>query len=482
MLAKTAASGGPELLPEVLAFTSSLEDDRALLVADVTGSLAHVQMLSARGIVGKDAAVEISRGLVRIARAHAAGTLELPEEEDVHMAVERALLADIGEHAKVLHAARSRNDQVALDLRLFLRESGVSAVNAIADLVSYLAARAAESLHVYLPSYTHRQRAQPISLGFLLAGYAEMFARDLDTFRFALSQADACALGSGASSGTSLPIDREMVSASLGFARLTPSAIDTVGDRDFALDFVFATSKLLLHVSRVATDMVDFSSAEFSFVKLSSGIACGSSMMPQKRSPDLFELLRGKSGAATGALMQLMMTMKGLPFGYNRDQQEDRGPILTAAKLAAAAPAMLTLGLENVTFDETRCLHALEEDMTQATDLAEALVARGVPFRESHGVVGRLVALCKERGVSLLSVPPDVARTVDARLTDDVLAAADLARAVERKVSAGGTASTRVREQIERLGASADDARRGARAVPRLMALIAKLGASTGSS
>jgi argininosuccinate lyase len=477
MLAKTEASGGPDLLPEVLAFTSSLEDDRALLLADVVGSLAHVRMLAAKNIVPHASAVAIARGLVRIAEAHHKGTLSLPDEEDVHMAVERALGADIGEHARVLHAARSRNDQVALDLRLFLRERAARALSEIATLVRYLADRAAESIDVLLPSYTHRQRAQPISLGFLLSGYAGAFARDVDTFRFALDQASACPLGSGASSGTSLPIDRELVRTLLQFPRLTGTAIDTVGDRDFALDFAFATQKLMLHVSRVATDMVDFSSSEFGFVKLSSGIACGSSMMPQKRNPDLFELLRGKSAAAAGALVQLTMTMKGLPFGYNRDQQEDRRPILTCAELSHLAPKMLVVGLQNVTFDEARCLAALTDDVTQATDLAEALVARGVPFRESHSLVGRLVALCKAKGFSLLTVPPAEASAIDVRFTDEVLAQADLRRAVSRKTSAGGTAPERVLAEIERLRGVAADAVAAAEAVPRLRTMVSALAA-----
>jgi len=476
-LAKTAASGGPSMLPEVLAFTTSLAEDMALFSADVAGSIAHARMLAAQGIIKKEEARAIISGLRRLHDRWERNELTLPEEEDVHMAVERALLADIGDAAKVLHAARSRNDQVALDLRLFLRESARDALTEISALVRYLAMRAQASTDVYLPSYTHRQRAQPISLAFLLAGYAEAFTRDLDTFGFALSQLSRSPLGSGASSGTSLPIDRDSVRAGLRFDALTGPAIDTVGDRDFALDYTYATSKLLVHVSRVSTDMVDFSTSEFGFVKLSSGIAMGSSMMPQKRNPDLFELLRGKSGKAIGSLMQLLATMKGLPFGYNRDQQEDRGPILTCAALSKAAPKMLAVGLQNVDFDKERCLAALSSDVTQATDIAEALVARGVPFRESHGIVGRLVLLCKERGYSLLTVPQAEAGAIDARLTAEVLATADLTKAIDRKASPGGTAKARVEENIARLLQAADAAERTLSKVPTLSGLVSELSA-----
>lgn len=474
-LAKTAASGGASMLPEVLAFTTSLAEDMALFSADVVGSIAHARMLAAQGIIKKEEARAIIKGLRGLHDRWEQGTLTLPEEEDVHMAVERALQADIGDAAKVLHAARSRNDQVALDLRLFLRESAKNALAEIATLVRYLATRAAASTDVFLPSYTHRQRAQPISLAFLLAGYAEAFTRDLDTFGFALSSLSRSPLGSGASSGTSLPIDRDNVRAALGFDALSGSAIDTVGDRDFALDYAYATSKLLVHVSRVSTDMVDFATSEFGFVKLSSGIAMGSSMMPQKRNPDLFELLRGKSGKAIGGLMQLLTTMKGLPFGYNRDQQEDRGPILSCAALSSAAPKMLALGLANVEFDKERCLMALTSDMTQATDLAEALVSRGVPFRESHGIVGSLVSMCKERGYSLLTVPEADARGIDPRLTAEVLATADVAKAIDRKASPGGTSKARVEEHLTRLLAAADAAERAHAKVPALGTLVPRL-------
>ena len=451
----------------------------ALFSADVAGSMAHARMLSEQGIIKREESRAIIKGLSALFALFEKGELTLPREEDVHMAIESALSSSIGDPAKVLHAARSRNDQVALDLRLFLRESAKSTITEIARLVRYLAERAAQSFDVFLPSYTHRQRAQPISLAFLLSGYATAFSRDLETFTFALASLERSPLGSGASSGSSLPINRDRVRELLAFRTLTGPAIDTVGDRDFALDYTFATSKLLLHVSRVATDMVDFSSAEFGFVKLSSGIACGSSMMPQKRNPDLFELLRGKSGRAVGSLMQLLTTMKGLPFGYNRDQQEDRGPILSCAQLSAAAPKMLVVGLENVEFDADRCRAALSSDMTQATDLAEALVSAGVPFRESHGVVGRLVHLCKERGYSLLTVPEEEARNVDARLTKDILATADLARAIDRKASEGGTSKRRVEEQIDTLLSCAKESEERVSTIPTLAQLVRKLSEET---
>src|ERR1700686_4602433 len=354
VLAKTDAAGERGLLPEVLAPASSLALDRQLLREDLVGSLAHLTMLSRCGIVPRESASQIRAGLLDIWRAHEAGKLTLPDEEDVHMAVEVELTRALGETAGLLHTARSRNDQVALDLRLHVRGAAAAALESIAALIEALADRARQEKGTLLPSYTHRQRAQPISLAYLLCGYAAMFVRDAEALDFVLEQADALPLGVGAIGGTSLPldrawtpgalrlsppplplgvraiggtslpIDREVTRGLLRFSRLTENGLDTVGDRDFALDFAYAAARSLLPVSRIATDLIDFSTAEFGFVKLDGAIACGSSMMPQKKNPDVFELLRGKSGRAVGNLTGLFVTLKGLPGGYNRDLQEDR--------------------------------------------------------------------------------------------------------------------------------------------------------------
>jgi argininosuccinate lyase len=391
ILAKTEASGGARLLPEVLAFTTSLPLDRALLREDLLGSLAHLTMLSRRAIVPRAAAEQIKAGLLQLWKEMEQGALALPEEEDVHMAVEAELAKRLGEPSGLLHTARSRNDQVALDLRLHVREQAAEMLAALGALIEALANRADDERDTVLPSYTHRQRAQPISLAYLLAAYGSMFARDAEAFAFVLSQLDALPLGVGAIAGTSLPTDRDITRELLGFSRLTLNGLDTVGDRDFALDYAYAAARFFIHASRVATDLVDFTTAEFGYARLDGEIALGSSMMPQKRNPDVFELIRGKSGAAIGNLVALLTTMKGLPAGYNRDLQEDRRPILETGPLARGAVAILQLALPRVIFDRDRCRAAVEGDMMQATDLAEALVRMGIPFRVAYQLVGTLV-------------------------------------------------------------------------------------------
>ena len=470
IVAKTEAAGERSLLPEVLAFTSSLPLDRKLLREDLVGSLAHLTMLARTGIVPRDAAQAIREELCKI---WADG--ELSAEEDVHMAVEARIAARLGERAGLLHTARSRNDQVALDLRLHVRDQCARSLEEIALLAKALAARARAEPETVLPSYTHRQRAQPISLAYLLCGYGAMFVRDAEALRFVLQGCGALPLGVGAIAGTSFPIDREMVRKLLRFERLTSNGLDTVGDRDFALDFAYATARSLLHASRVATDMVDFSSAEFGYARLDGDIACGSSMMPQKRNPDLFEIIRGKSGQAVGNLTSLLVTLKGLPGGYNRDLQEDRAPLLETGPLLTSVLGMLRLGLEHVRFDPVRTLAAVESDFMQATDLAGALAQKGVPFRTAYQAVGRLVRACQERGLPLAKATPEMAREADPRIDAEVLRACDPRASIGRKRNAGGTGPDSVQAQIAALEADAEKASAAAKAVPRLDDLFSDL-------
>jgi argininosuccinate lyase len=474
-IAKTEA-GGAGLLPEVLAFTSSLSLDRQLLREDLLGSLAHLAMLSRRRVIPAREAALIRKGLVGLWPGKDGAALDLPDEEDVHMAVEARLTAQLGrEVAGLLHTARSRNDQVALDLRLHVREQIALALEQLAAVIAQLAERADASKDVLLPSYTHRQRAQPVSLAYVLCAWGAMLARDVEALQFALSQTDALALGVGAVGGTSIPIDREITRGLLRFARTTLNGMDTVGDRDFALDFSYATARCLLHVSRISTDVIDFASAEFGFVKLDGEIACGSSMMPQKKNPDVFELLRGRTGRAVGNLMGLFTTLKGLPGGYNRDLQEDRQPLLETGPLLSAALSALHTALPRVHFDAARTRAALESDYTQATDLAEALALEGVPFRVAYQAVGQLVRRCQERGLPLAQVPPELAREVHPLLEGKVLRAADPATTVARKANQGGTGPASVAAQIAVLRSRAADARAKAAAVPRLDALFAEV-------
>jgi argininosuccinate lyase len=382
--------------------------------------------------------------------------------------VEALLAQKLGETAGMLHTARSRNDQVALDLRLHVREQCALALEALSTLLHELAQRAVAEKVTLLPSYTHRQRAQPVSAAYYFCSYGAMFARDADALRFVLQQCDALPLGVGAIAGTSLPTDREITRQLLRFSRLTMNGMDTVGDRDFVLDYAYAAARALLHASRVATDIIDFCTSEFGYLRLDDEIATGSSMMPQKKNPDVFELIRGKSGRAVGNLTALMVTVKGLPSGYNRDLQEDRQPLLETGPLLRSVLEMLTLGLTRVRFDPERGLKALESGYTQATDVAEALAMKGVPFRTAYKLTGELVRRSEGKPFSL-----EIAQKIDPRFDAGVLAAADPRASVARKRNAGGTG--RVDEQIAFLEQESQRARETAAGVPRLDQLLGEL-------
>ncbi len=476
MIAKTAAGGGPSLDAEVLAFTSSLEQDRRLWREDLLGSLAHLAMLGRQHIIPLDSAETLHRALVQLWEDASAGTWRPAEgEEDVHMAVEAELTRRLGVEAGHLHTARSRNDQVALDLRLHVREQVAQALEAVAGLIDALAARAEADAAVLLPGYTHRQRAQPISAGYWWCASGAMFARDLEALRFVAEQVDTSPLGVGALAGTSLPTDRDIPRSLLGFKRLTLNGLDTVGDRDFALDFTYAVARCLLHAGRLATDVIDFASSEFRFLKLSDAIACGSSLMPQKRNPDVFELVRGKGGPALGNLLSLLTTVKGLPLGYNRDLQEDRGPVLASGPLLLGVVRALRVALPHLTFDSATTLRALESDYTQATDVAEALVRTGVPFRTAYQLVGTLVSHAQARGESLGLVPEEVARAIDARLEAPLRQTREVDASVRSRESTGGTGPLSVARQVTALRAAAGAGRALAMTTPRLEQLFLSL-------
>jgi argininosuccinate lyase len=474
-LAKTDASGGSGLLPEVLAFSSSLSLDRQLLKEDLLGSMAHVTMLGRTGVIPAADARVIRDGLVALWRRDDAGTLVLPDEEDVHMAVEVELNRTIGAPAALLHSARSRNDQVATDLRLHVRDAVGGALASMCGLIDELVARAQKDGSLLLPSYTHRQRAQPITLAYWLASYGAAFLRDGQAFAFALEQADALALGSGAISGSSLSIDREITRGLLGFSRLTLNGMDTVGERDFALDYLYATARFLVHASRLSTDFIDFTTSEFGFASLSGDISMGSSMMPQKKNPDVFELIRGKSGRAIGNLMGLLTTVKGLPGGYNRDLQEDRGPLLETRPLLHGVLSVLRLSLPHVTFHPDKCRAGLDEGFTQATDLAEALVKKGMPFRVAYKHVGALVRKCQEQGLALSKASVELAKSIDPAIDAEALSVLEPAGAVSRKRSAGSTGPAPVEAQLTALSEQAAGLARKASAVPRLNSLFEQL-------
>ena len=475
ILAKTEAAGGGSLHPDVLSFSSSLSDDRALLREDMVGSLAHVIMLAKTGIIPVVEARALKGALQAMWDEDERGELRLPEEEDVHMAIEALLGQRIGATAKMLHAARSRNDQVATALRLHVREHSLEAESDLIELVGMLVDRAKDDRDLLIPSYTHRQRAQLVSVAHYCLAWASMFQRDIETFAFVRGQANYCPLGSGAIAGSTLPIDRALTASLLAFDGPTANAMDTVGDRDFITDYLYGASRFMVHASRLATDMVDFSTSEFGFVELDDVIACGSSMMPQKKNPDVFELVRGKSGPQIGALVSLLVTAKGLPSGYNRDLQEDRRPLLDTSMRLRSVIGALHVALPLVRFRRDRCLQAASDSTLLATDIAEALVKRGVAFRAAYEAVGKLVRVCAAENIGLGEISLDRARELDPAFDADVLACGKVDGALERRITQGGAGLAAVDAQIEAHLALMSTRSAAIGGTPRLHELFAKL-------
>jgi argininosuccinate lyase len=371
------------------------------------------------------------------------------------MAIEAHLTTKLGEVGKRLHTARSRNDQVSTALRLHVRTTRAHVVAKVAELSLSLLTRARAEARLVLPAYTHRQRAQPISGAFLIGAWTAGLLRAGK--RLADVDVSECPLGSGACSGSSLPIDRALTASLLGFSGgPTKNALDTVGDRDFSLDYVFACTRVLLALSRLATDVIDYATSEFGFVKLGDPISAGSSMMPQKKNPDVFELVRSKASFGVGNLVQMMVLVRGLHVGYSRDLQDDRKAALGTGKVVMGAISAVRSALPFVAFDAEKCLAAVSDGSTQATDLAEALVRAGMPFRDAYKAAGALVRRSVTEGRPLVSYTPEEARAVDQAFTAETLAVLDPRHAVAAKESAGGTGPRAVEVQLASLALRAE--------------------------
>jgi argininosuccinate lyase len=378
-------------LPELDRFASSLAIDYELYPYDIAGSIAHARGLAAAGLLSRSQLTAIERGMRRIRRELDEGEFKFePGDEDIHTAVERRL-TEITPAGAALHAGRSRNDQVALDLRLFCRDAAAEATIGLAGLINVLAAKAEAHAGWLMPGYTHLQRAQPVTVGHHLLAHAEPLLRDAARFRHAYEAAGEMPLGSGALAATTLPLQRDVVSRELGFDRLTQNSIDAVSDRDFALDLAYACTAVAIHLSRLGEDVVLWSSAEFGFVRLADEVATGSSLMPQKKNPDIAELLRGRASRAVGGLVALCTVLKGLPLAYDRDLQEDKPALFATVDNVfdcLEAAAILT---EHLEFDRDRLAAAAGDPALLATDVAEQMVSSGIPFRKAHEQVGRQV-------------------------------------------------------------------------------------------
>ncbi len=428
---------------------ASIGFDRALWRQDIAGSRAHAAMLARVGVLSVEDATAIARGLDDIAAEIEAGRFVFEAAlEDIHTNIEARLIERIGDAGRRLHTGRSRNDQVATDVRLWVRDA-IDATDAqLVDLMRALATRAAEHAADPMPGFTHLQTAQPVTLGHHLLAYVEMFARDRGRLADARRRLNECPLGAAALAGTSFPIDRTMTAAALGFDRPTANSLDSVSDRDFALEFLAAAAISAMHLSRLAEEIVIWCSAPYGFVRLSDAFTTGSSIMPQKRNPDAAELVRAKTGRIAGALVGLLTVMKGLPMAYAKDMQEDKEPVFDAAAAWALGLAATAGMVRDLRPDLARLRAAAGAGFATATDLADWLVrVARLPFRTAHHVTGRLVRAAEARGVDLSDLTLEEMRAVEPAITDDVFSVLGVDASVASRVSLGGTAPVRVAEQ-----------------------------------
>ncbi len=441
------ADGPSAIMREI---NASIPFDKALWRQDIAASKAHVAMLGTAGIIAAEDAATIAAGLDAVAAEYERDGVPVDwDREDIHMTTEARLAELIGPVAGRLHTARSRNDQVATDFRLWVRDAFAELDAGLAALQRALVTRAGEHAASIMPGFTHLQTAQPVTLGHHLLAYYEMFRRDRARINDAAQRMNECPLGSAALAGTGFPIDREATAQALGFDRPTANSLDAVSDRDFALDFLWSCSATALHLSRLAEELILWASQPFGFIRLPDSLSTGSSIMPQKKNPDAAELVRGHSGRVIGALTSLMITMKGLPLAYSKDMQDDKPPVFEAASLMALSIAAMTGMIEGATFNTARMRAAAELGYATATDLADWLVrARGIPFREAHHITGAAVKLAESRGIALDQLPLADLQAIDARVDESVYAALSVDASVAARASYGGTAPDQVRMQV----------------------------------
>jgi argininosuccinate lyase len=431
-------------------FNDSLPFDHQLLRMDIESSLAYSRALERARVFTNRERMKVERALRGILNDHTRdpGAISLSHAEDVHTYVEQILIQKVGALALKLHTGRSRNDQVATDLRLYVREKEMRIALKLDSLLNTLADHAERHLTVIMPGYTHLQRAQPIVFSHYLLAYGEMLLRDRQRLRDALSRTDVCPLGAGALSGTVYNVDRDALARDLNFSSAAQNSMDAVSDRDFVLDFLFFASTLLMHLSRLSEDLILYSSAEFSFIQMDDSMASGSSLMPQKKNPDALELVRAKSGRVFGHLISLLTVMKGLPMTYNKDLQEDKEGLFDAVITVENCLDIIKLVLTTIHIYPDRMRESATCGYLNATELADYLVEKRVPFREAHGIVGRIVIRASELNVPLEELPLSEYQSFSPLFSDDLYECLDLAKVVSRRKEAGGTAPVSIRKAI----------------------------------
>ncbi|MBS4213494.1 MULTISPECIES: argininosuccinate lyase [Neobacillus] len=431
-------------------FTASISFDQKLAKEDIAGSLAHVQMLGECGIIPVEDAEKIKNGLLLIKEKVDRGEVEfLVEDEDIHMNIERQLIEEIGPVGGKLHTGRSRNDQVATDMHLYLRTKTTELITLVEEVQQAIIGQAKEHVETLIPGYTHLQRAQPVSFAHHLMAYFWMFERDKERLMDSLKRVNWLPLGSGALAGTTFPINREIVAEQLGFETIYPNSMDAVSDRDFILEFLSIGSIIMTHISRLSEELVIWSSQEFQFVELDDSFCTGSSIMPQKKNPDVPELLRGKTGRTYGNLIGLLTVLKGLPLAYNKDLQEDKEGMFDTVVTLEGSLKLLAPMIETMTVRKDVMRKAINNDFSNATDIADYLVRKGLPFREAHEVIGKIVLYSIQSGKFLLDLTMDEYQQFSTLFEEDIYVVLAPEHVVAVRNSFGGTSPEQVREQIK---------------------------------
>ncbi|MCS4488492.1 argininosuccinate lyase [Streptococcus sciuri] len=438
-------------------FGASISFDQKMAQYDIEGSIAHVTMLGNANIISKDEAKMIKEGLETLLSKYQAGELRFDvTNEDIHMNIEQLLTDEIGSVAGKLHTARSRNDQVATDMHLYLKAKLDEVLAKLKHLRHVIVKLAEDNIETIMPGYTHLQHAQPISFGHHLMAYYSMFTRDSERFEFNVNHADISPLGAAALAGTTFPIDRHLTTDLMGFSVPYRNSLDAVSDRDFILEFLSNSSILMMHMSRFCEEIINWCSHEYRFVTLSDTFSTGSSIMPQKKNPDMAELIRGKSGRVYGNLVGLLTVMKSLPLAYNKDLQEDKEGMFDTAETITVAIDILAGMLDSMTVNKERMSLSTQKDFSNATELADYLASKGVPFRKAHEIVGKLVLDCSKKGIYLQDVSLESYKALSDVIDQDIYTVLDAYNAVKRRHSLGGTGFDQVKWQIEQAKAELD--------------------------
>ena len=419
-------------------FNASISFDKRFYEQDIRGSIAHVTMLAKQGILTEKEKEEIIEGLESIQRDVENGTLTITDEyEDIHSFVEANLIDRIGDAGKKLHTGRSRNDQVALDMKLYTRDEVTALDGLLKELLETLLTLMKKHMETYMPGFTHLQKAQPITLAHHMGAYFEMFKRDRQRMKDIYRRMNLCPLGSGALAGTTYPLDREYTAELLGFDGPTLNSMDSVSDRDYLIELLSAMSTVMMHLSRFSEEVIIWNSNEYNFVEIDDAYSTGSSIMPQKKNPDIAELVRGKAGRVYGALMSLLTTMKGIPLAYNKDMQEDKELVFDAIDTTKGCLALFTGMLKTIKFNKSRMEESAKNGFTNATDAADYLVNHGVPFRDAHGIVGRLVLYCLEKKISLDDMSLEEFKAISPVFEEDIYEAISMRTCVEMRNTIG---------------------------------------------